>query len=128
MKYLLDTHALAWWLLDLPRLGPNARTAISSPENAIFVSAVSAFEIATKHRHGKWPEMEPLVADFEGVLRAERFAHLPISIPQAFLAGHMPGTHRDPFDRMLAAQCKLENLSLISVDPAFREFGIDIVW
>jgi PIN domain nuclease of toxin-antitoxin system len=68
MRYLLDTHALAWWLLDLPRLGSGAREAIVAEESDIFVSAVSAFEIATKFRLGKWPEMAELMNDFTGIL------------------------------------------------------------
>jgi PIN domain nuclease of toxin-antitoxin system len=128
MRYLLDTHALAWWLLDLPRLGSSARAAIVAEESDIFVSAVSAFEIATKFRLGKWPEMAELVNDFTGILEKERFTHLAVSVPHAFLAGHIPAAHKDPFDRMLAGQCRLENLSLITIDAAFGEFGIDTIW
>jgi len=128
MRCLLDTHALAWWLLDLPRLGAGARKVMEAAENEIFVSAVSAFEIATKYRLGKWPDITELVTDFEAILRAERFNHLPISVAHAFFAGQMPATHKDPFDRILAAQCKLENLSLITVDAAFGAFGIDTIW
>ena len=127
MRYLLDTHALAWWLLDLPRLGAGAREAIAEAENEIFVSAVSAFEIATKYRLGKWPEIAELVKDFEEILKKERFKHLTVSVEHAFLAGHIPAAHKDPFDRILAAQCRLENLSLITIDAAFGEFGIDTI-
>ena len=128
MRCLLDTHALAWWLLDLPRLGSIARQTIAAADNDIYVSAVSAFEIATKHRLGKWREMAALVNDFDVILRKERFEYFPISVAHAFLAGRMPMTHGDPFDRILAAQCQLENLSLITIDAAFGEFGIDTIW
>lgn len=128
MKYLLDTHALVWWLLDDKRLSRPARTVIANSDNEIIASAVSAFEIATKHRLGKWPEVAPLSIDFEKYAIAERFSLLPIAPSHALLAGRLPGEHKDPFDRLLAAQANIDALVLITADPAFAGFDIDRLW
>lgn len=128
MKLLLDTHALAWWLLDDGRLSIRARDLIGDPENQIFASAVSAFETATKHRLGKWPEIGPLTAAFEEVVTAQHFAIIPISAAHAGRAGNLPGTHRDPFDRLLAAQAQIEGLALLTNDRRLGDFHVETVW
>ena len=128
MKCLLDTHALVWWLLDDPKLGADAHRIIADMENDILVSAVSAFEIATKVRVGKWPEVAAIATNFETLVAAEKFAILDLTAAHARLAGSIDSEHRDPFDRMLAAQCKLDGLALVTADRAFRDFAIEIIW
>ena len=125
---LLDTHALLWWLQDNPRLSDNARRAIAEPTRRVMVSAASAWEMATKVRLGKFPEAQPLIAQFPMLLRKERFQELPISSAHALTAGQLPGPHRDPFDRMLMAQARVENAQIVSVDPIFADYGIAVVW
>lgn len=127
MNVLLDTHALLWWLMADRRISRRAKFVIDDLDNIRFVSAVSAFEIANKNRIGKL-DVSGILASFETILADGGFRFLPVSIAHAKLAGEMPGAHRDPFDRLLASQCKLENLPLLTVDTAFGEFGIDIVW
>ena len=128
MRYLLDTHALAWWLLDDVKLKSSAHEAIADPQNEIIVSAASAFEVATKLRLGKWPEMEALARNFETLVIAERFSLLPVTPAHALLAGTMAGEHKDPFDRILAAQAKLERLTIVSADGALDVFGVARLW
>ena len=128
MKLLIDTHALLWIMGNHPRLSNAARTAITDLSNDCYLSVVSVWEAATKHRSGKLPEAAPLVANPARILAGLRLTPLPLELEHAHLAGSMTAAHKDPFDRMLAAQCRLENLSLVTVDPAFREFGIDIIW
>lgn len=111
MRLLLDTHALVWWWTDDKRLPAVARSAIASSDNAVLVSAASAWEIATKHRLGKWPEVAALLEGFDTSLRRSRFTSLPITHKHARLAGTLDGEHRDPFDRMLLAQARLEELA-----------------
>jgi PIN domain nuclease of toxin-antitoxin system len=125
---LFDTHALIWWWTDSPRLPKVAREVIAEPENLIFVSAVTAWEIATKCRLSKWPEVERLIADFESLLLQSRFIEMPVSIAHARLAGTMAGAHRDPFDRMLIAQARLEGTVLLTSDAIFRRFRVSVVW
>ncbi len=128
MKALLDTHALLWWLFDDPHLSTPARDCIANAENEILVSAVSAWEIATKHRIGKLPEAGDIVRLLPMYLRQARFAELSVSVDDGLLAGSLPGPHKDPFDRMLIAQARLRSLPVLSIDPVFREYGVTVVW
>lgn len=117
MRLLLDTHALAWWWTEDKRLPPAARAAIADPDNTVLVSAAAAWELATKHRLGKWPDVASIVDDLDGLLRRSRFGELAITLAHARLAGTLAGPHRDPFDRMLVAQCRHEALPIVSGDP-----------
>ena len=121
MKLLLDTHALVWWWTGDPRLPARAIAAIADPNNTVYVSAVSAWEITTKHRVGKWPEVERLIAEYASLLRRSRFHGLAIGMEHAHRAGGLPGPHRDPFDRMLIAQAGLEALPIVTADPVAAE-------
>lgn len=128
LRFLLDTHALLWWLFDDPRLSPHVREIVADPANEILVSSATAWEVATKHRLGKLGGVEALVADMAAWIRLAGFSELPVHIPHAQKAGSWPHAHRDPFDRMLAAQSALESLPLVTRDPAFKSFGIHLVW
>ena len=128
MKLLLDTHALVWWWTDDPRLPAAARAAIAAPATTVLVSAASVWEIATKHRLGKWAEVAPLLDGFETLVRRSRFTPLPVTLGQARAAGSLPGPHRDPFDRMLIAQAADQQTPLVSGDPVFASYGIAVIW
>lgn len=128
MRLLLDTHALVWWWVDDARLPAAARAAIADPDTMALVSAASAWELATKHRLGKWPDVARLLDDFDGALRRSRFGVLAITLAHARAAGALDGPHRDPFDRMLIAQCRAEDLPVISGDPVFGQYGVRVVW
>jgi PIN domain nuclease of toxin-antitoxin system len=128
MKLLLDTHALVWWWTDDARLPASARAAIADPGNMVHVSAVSAWEIATKHRVGKWPEVDRLIAEYAMLLRRSRFSALSISTEHAHRAGGLPGPHRDPFDRMLIAQAGLEAMPIVTADAVFGAYGAATIW
>ncbi|MCH9649261.1 MAG: type II toxin-antitoxin system VapC family toxin [Deltaproteobacteria bacterium] len=128
MRFLLDTHALLWWLFDAPELSKTARELVADPANEIRVSAASAWEVSTKYRLGKLPAARELMQDLGGWLQRAGFQELPITISHAHQAGAWPQAHRDPFDRMLAAQSALEDLPLISRDPKLAPFGIRLVW
>jgi len=128
MKALLDTHALLWWLFDDPRLSENAKAVIADPESDIFVSAASAWEIATKYRIGKLPDAELAVENLAQVLRQERFQELSVTLQHALAAGLLPGPHRDPFDRMLLAQSQIEDLPVVTNDPVFAQYDCKVAW
>lgn len=128
MKVLLDTHVLLWWLFDDPSLSRPAREVIRDPGNFVLVSAASAWEISTKHRLGKLPEAGEAVADLPSLLRTARFETLPITVEHAMAAGSLPGPHRDPFDRMLIAQSRLEDLPVVTADPVFRRYSTRTIW
>jgi PIN domain nuclease of toxin-antitoxin system len=128
MQALLDTHTLLWWLADSPLLTKPARKILAEAKNSIFVSAASAWEIATKVRLGKLPTAADLVADFLRQLEQEGFEMLPISGDHAIRAGLLPGSHKDPFDRMLIAQAQAENLAIVSNEVVFDSYGVRRIW
>ena len=128
MQAILDTHALLWWLSDDPALTQSARTLIGEMKNVIYVSAASAWEIATKVRLGKLPSAVDLASDFTSFLERERFQILPISGEHAIRAGLLPGTHKDPFDRMLIAQAQAEDMLIVSNEKIFDAYGVRRLW
>lgn len=128
MTYLLDTHSLLWWLFNDRRLSRRARALIADPDNELLVSAASAWEIATKHRLDKLPSASVLVKDIPGWVQRAGFRELPVTVAHAQRAGTWPQPHRDPFDRMLAAQSVLEGISVIGRDKQLHEFGVSLAW
>ena len=128
MRVLLDTHAFVWWVADSRRLSGLARDAIRNEANAIVVSAVSAWEIATKHRLGRLPEADGLAGDIRGAIVRQGFAELPVSVADAERGGRLPGPHRDPFDRMLIAQALARDFTLVSNEKAFDRYGVRRLW
>jgi PIN domain nuclease of toxin-antitoxin system len=128
MRVLLDTHALLWAAAYDELLSPRARHLIQSERNEVFVSAASAWEIATKYRLGKLPLAQALLDDFIPSIRSAGYIPLPISLEHALRAGRLTPEHKDPFDRMLAAQAIHEDLALISNDEPLDVFGVRREW
>lgn len=129
MRLLLDTHAFLWWVFADPKLSRAARTAISDEaQNSVFVSAASAWEIATKYRIGKLPDARVVAEDVSGAIAAEGFNPIAVSVLHAERAGSLVGHHRDPFDRMLVAQAISEDLVLLSNERAFEAYGVKRLW
>ena len=124
---LLDTHIFLWWLFDDAHLPPEIRTMISNPASTILVSSASVWEIATKYRLGKLPEAEQVAKNVPAWIDRAGFQSLAITPEHAQLAGEWKMVHRDPFDRMLAAQARLEKVTLASVDRGLANFPIQIV-
>lgn len=129
MNFLLDTHALLWALGDPARLGERARAVLRDPQQSLLVSAASAWEIATKQRLGKLPGTEGVTAGYAHSLRRLGARSAPVADEHALLAGSLGWAHRDPFDRMLAAQALTESWTLVTRDPVFGGLaGISILW
>ncbi len=128
MDILLDTHTLLWMLQDDPRLRPRQFQVLENPENRLFVSAISVFEIATKVRIGKLRLAIPVAELIDHVFGKLTYLPLSVSYKHGQRAGTLPGSHRDPFDRLLAAQALDDRMPLMSSDEAFREFGVEVVW
>ncbi len=128
MKLLLDTHTFLWRAVGSLRLSDRANQAIDNRSNAVYVSAASAWEVSTKHRLGKLPEGEAILLRFAGAVTDIRAEPLAMSVEHSLLAGSFPMEHRDPFDRMLAAQAALEGAVLVTADPAFNAFPITTLW
>jgi len=128
LNFLLDTHALIWWILDSGPLTVAARIAISDLKNQIYVSAATAWEITIKYRLGKLPQAAPFATRIKASLEELSFIELPITVDHAQRAGLLPGGHKDPFDRLLIAQAQAENLVLISNERVFDNYGIRRLW
>ncbi len=129
MRFLLDTHTLLWALTDPRRLGSSAGAILADRSSPIVVSAVSAWEISTKQRLGKLPRADALVGAYGRHLDRLGAERLAITEEHALLAGRLDWAHRDPFDRMLAAQAMVETLTLVTGDTAFDSVpGVATRW
>ena len=130
MRILLDTHALAWAVGQPSKLSDRGRKLLADPNCVSFVSTASVWEMSIKCRGGRWPEVLPfmnegLYAQFLDELRA---VELAVSSRHARLAGQFEVDHKDPFDRLIAAQAFLEGLPLLSKDDALDGFPITRIW
>jgi PIN domain nuclease of toxin-antitoxin system len=127
VQFLLDTHALLWAVGAPSKLG-QAAAALRDPDALILVSPVSAMEIATKHRKGDFPDGAKLVAGWEQILTDYRLTELPLRSVHALRAGAYAQPHKDPFDRLLAAQSEVEQAPLITRDAELRLFPCRTLW
>ena len=128
MKVLLDTNAVLWWFAGDPKLTVTVRNLISRDDIMVLVSAASGWEICTKVRIGKLPTAHDLCDDFVGFVTRYGFEALAITVEHGRLAGRMAGAHKDPFDRMLAAQALIEGVAIVTNDATFADFGVKVVW
>ena len=128
MRLLIDTHAFLWFLLDDPQLSVKAAALIGDPNNEIVVSPASYWEIAIKISVGKYSLPEPYEVFMEREIAANDFGILHIEPRHAACVSTMPFHHRDPFDRLIVAQAKVEQIGVISGDAAFDAYGITRFW
>jgi PIN domain nuclease of toxin-antitoxin system len=123
VQLLLDTHALIWWLTNNPTLADRAKNAIADPDNLVFVSAASAWEIAIKKSLGKLQVPDDLPAQ----IKAKNFIPLAISIEHAVMVEQLPMHHQDPFDRILIAQGMYEQLVIVTRDRKFNLYKVNTI-
>lgn len=124
MRLLLDTHMFIWACADLDRLSRAEQKAIADPDNDIFVSAATAWEIAIKRALGR---LDFRVERFEEFASSLEFEPLPVTARHAIAAGALPRHHNDPFDRMLVAQAQREGLTLVTADPMIRRYEVAVL-
>ena len=122
MRLLLDTNALLWWEEGSERLGARTRSAILACE-AVYVSAASAWEAEIKRAFGKLA----FAGDVDEMVRANGFIELPVEVKHATALRSLKPHHRDPFDRMLIAQAKFEECTLVTADTSLAQYGVDIL-
>jgi len=128
VKVLLDTCAVIWATMSPSALSHKARKALDNESNVILVSAASAWEIATKVRLGKLPGAEKLELDYLAVMEEAGYTLLAIDTGSALRAGRLTAEHKDPFDRMIAAQALALDVAVLSPDPQFDQFGVRRIW
>ena len=123
MNLLIDTHILLWWLGDQPELSHKARELISDGHNLVFISAVVIWEIMIKRAVGKLK----VPSNFRSVLQQQAFEFLDITSEHSFAVGDLPDHHRDPFDRMLIAQARIEGLTMVTHDTRLHDYNVPII-
>lgn len=128
MRLLLDTHAFLWFILADPRLSTTALALITDPLNHKHVSPASYWEIAIKIRLGKYKLSAPFEPFMSDQIARNRFTILPITVEHAAVLTALPLHHRDPFDRMLIAQTKVEAMRIVSIDSALDAYGVNRLW
>jgi PIN domain nuclease of toxin-antitoxin system len=128
LRVLLDTHTLVWATSSTSSLSRQASQIIVDHSNVVFVSAASAWEIATKVRLGKFPEAEELERDFLSIMDRAGYTLIPIDAATALRAGRLAAAHGDPFDRMIAAQALANDIPVLSADGKLDVFGIRRIW
>ncbi|MGD0412352.1 MAG: type II toxin-antitoxin system VapC family toxin [Verrucomicrobiota bacterium] len=128
MNLLLDTHAFLWFIANDPRLSSRAQSLIQDPGNRRLFSMASLWEIAIKVSLGKLALAQPFDQFIPRQLQLNQIEVLAIELPHVAAVVAMPFHHRDPFDRLMAAQCQIEDLPIVSADPAFDAYSIRRVW
>lgn len=128
MQYLLDTHVLIWWITDDKRLSSRAKNLIKKRRSNIYWSVASSWEVSIKHALGRLEFDEPIEEFIPSELAKNNIESLTIQNSHAFLAGRLPIHHKDPFDRMLIAQARIESLGMISDDSKFKLYDVDVLW
>ena len=129
IQLLLDTHVFLWSISEPKRLSSKARNAISKLENQVYVSPVTAYELSYKHRQGKLPSGAAIVTSFARQVAHLYASELPISAPHTLAAGQLDWEHKDPFDRMLAAQAMVEGFTLVTADEDLQAFDpVPTLW
>ena len=127
MRLLLDTHTFLWWVAASLQLSETAKAVIADADNEVYISAVSGWD-AIKARLGKLPLPETPAVFITQMLTQHGFSVLPITLSHAVYEYHLPTLHNDPFDRLLVAQAKLENMTLVTDDSFIKQYGVAALW
>lgn len=128
MRYLLDTHVLIWWITTDHRLSESAIKIIQNRKNLLYWSTASSWEMSIKTALGRLELEEPLEFLLPAELEKNQIEIMPVKNDHALLAGQLPLHHKDPFDRMLIAQARIESLGIITNDSKFRLYDADVHW
>jgi len=128
VKLLVDTHVVIWWVTDPDRLSTTVDDLLQSGSADVFVSPVTAFEIARKHGIGKLTFDASFLAEFDARIADLGWSELALTNAHAVAAGQLTGGHKDPFDRLIAAQAITEGLTVATLDPAIAALGAKVVW
>ena len=128
MNALLDTHTFIWWFTDAPQLSETARAFIANPDNKLFFSVASAWEIIIKVGTGKLSIPEEPDIYLNSRITDNRFEVLPIELPHVLQVAKLPDLHRDPFDRIIIAQSQVTGMPILTIDRLIVQYDVDVVW
>ncbi len=128
MNYLLDTHTFVWLDVRSANLSPRAKSVLSDPDHTLFVSMASIWEMQIKAQLGKLTLRVPLSQLIAEQQQADNIHLLSVSLEHIFELGNLANHHRDPFDRLLIAQARIEDMPIISGDPRVAEYGVEVIW
>jgi len=129
MTVLLDTHAFLWWIDDNNKLSQTAREIITDPNNKIYLSAVSTWEIAIKDQMGKLSAPKPLLPFFTNQIQKNNFLFLPIHIEHTCKVNELENIHKDPFDRLLIGQAITEGFPILTIDKLISAYtDVTTIW
>jgi PIN domain nuclease of toxin-antitoxin system len=128
MRFLIDTHCFLWMLTEPELLRGSCRELIANEENVVVLSAVSALEIAIKTSRGKFELPDPPSELIPRVVEELRLTVLPVSLSHALRVAELPFHHGDPFDRLLIAQCQIEQIPLMTADTAIAAYDVEVIW
>lgn len=128
MNYLLDTHTFLWLNIEPEKLSRKVAQLVTEPQNEIYVSAATAWEISIKYGNGKLELPLPPDRWIQARITQNAYVHLPILVSHASAVHKLPDIHRDPFDRLLICQSQLENMPLVTKDPLIQKYGVEMIW
>lgn len=128
MKILLDTHTFIWWDSDLANLSPNALRLCQDQANTLLLSVASVWEMQIKLQLGKLTLKLPLAEIIETQQHANNVEILPIHLKHVLALESLPALHKDPFDRLIMAQASVEGMLLLSCDPIFEKYPVNVMW
>ncbi len=128
MKFLLDTHVFIWWDSEPEKLSNRAFELCQAPENQLILSVASLWEIQIKSQLGKIKLNIPLAKLVEGQQNSNGLLLMSVNASHVYALGNLPSVHKDPFDRMIMAQARVESLCLISHDTILKKYPVDIMW
>ena len=128
MKYLLDTNVWLWTVWEPERIARRAREAIADLSHDVFLSAVTSWEVAIKAATGKLKLPESPASYVPRRMAEQGLRPLAVSHPHALAVFELPNHHRDPFDRLLVAQARLEDMVLVTADPVLEKYPVETLW
>lgn len=128
MNYLLDTHTFYWWDHEPGKLSAGALAAIKAPVNTVFLSVVNIWEVVLKSSLNRLNLQNPVERLVETQCLVNGFRLLPVEARHAYALRGLPPHHKDPFDRMLAAQAIADGMTLLTVDPVFVNYPVSTLW
>jgi PIN domain nuclease of toxin-antitoxin system len=128
VRTLIDTHVFLWWTAADPRLPSRVKTRLLDPDNTFLLSVASIWEIAIKVHRGRLHLPEKLGPYFAARLAAYRIDALPVAVEHVLDTASLPAHHRDPFDRLIIAQARMEGVPILTSDADFRKYSVEVIW